>query len=336
MPKIILHHYPESPFAEKIRLLLGFKQAGYGAVTVPAIMPKPGLVPLTGGYRRTPVLQCGADVYCDTALIARVLDDLFPDESIFPAHSEAAVAAMARWTDSVFFRAAIGIAFQPRALAENPRFQAPAALDAFLRDRRAFAGGGSLAMPLETALPLFHNHLRKLDRQLARSAFLFGSVPTEADFATYHCCWCVHRQPVLADSFDGYDNLLQWLSVMRAFGHGDPVELGAAQALDSAAAVSPRVAEGRTLAAFDGLRPGQRVEVLPTDYGVDPVRGVLMQSTVDHLSLLREDERVGTVAVHFPRVGFQVRAVADSTDDGAAPAPALPGRRSSSVRDGDC
>jgi len=311
MPKIILHHYLASPFAEKIRLLLGYKHASYQAVTIPVIMPKPDLMPLTGGYRRTPVLQLGADIYCDTALIARVIDRLLPEGTIYPPGNEATVAATARWTDSVFFRSCISVAFQPEALAASPLFRNPAAAEAFRRDRAELAGGASLALALETALPLFHNHLGNLDRQLAGSAFLFGNQPTEADFSTYHCCWFVYRNAALASEFDGYPNLRQWLAVMREFGHGEVEELGGAGALDAAAAVSPRVAEGQSLEALDGLRPGERVEVMPTDYGFDPVRGVLMQSTVDHLSLLREDPRVGTVAVHFPRVGYQVTRAED-------------------------
>ncbi|MEQ8263781.1 glutathione S-transferase family protein [Pseudohaliea sp.] len=311
MPKIILHHYPESPFAEKIRLLLGYKHANYQAVTIPVIMPKPDLLPLTGGYRRTPVMQLGADIYCDTSLIARVIDELLPDGTIYPPGNEATVAATARWTDSVFFRTCISVAFQPRALAESPLFQDQAAAEAFLRDRAELAGGASLTLPPETALPLFHNHLGNLDRQLAGSAFLFGNQPTEADFSSYHCCWFVHQNAALAGEFDHYPNLRQWMSVMREFGHGELETISGEEALDAAAAVSPRVAEGQSLEALDGLRPGEQVEVMPTDYGFDPVRGVLMQSSVEHLSLLREDPRVGTVAVHFPRVGYQVTRAAD-------------------------
>ena len=29
-------------------------------------MPKPNLTALTGGYRKTPVLQIGADIYCNS------------------------------------------------------------------------------------------------------------------------------------------------------------------------------------------------------------------------------------------------------------------------------
>ena len=71
MNDLILHHYTTSPFSEKIRLILGFKQLAWKSVLIPSIMPKPDVVALTGGYRKTPFLQVGADIYCDTALIAR-------------------------------------------------------------------------------------------------------------------------------------------------------------------------------------------------------------------------------------------------------------------------
>ena len=69
LSEIILHHYSESPFAEKIRAILGFKRLNYRSVLVPMMLPKPDVIALTGGYRRTPILQIGSDIYCDTALV---------------------------------------------------------------------------------------------------------------------------------------------------------------------------------------------------------------------------------------------------------------------------
>lgn len=306
MTDIVLHQYADSPFSEKIRLLLGYKHATWRRVEIPVIMPRPDLMPLTGGYRRTPVMQLGADIYCDSALIARVIDHLLPENSIYPAGNEATVNAAARWTDSEFFRICISVAFQPGALAQSPLFSDPQAAEAFMRDRREFTGGTSLAMPLATALPAFHGHLARLDRQLGSSAFLFNSTPTEADFSTYHCCWFVYRNPALENEFASYPHLLKWMDIMREFGHGDATELSSADAVELARRVSPRVADGRSLEPMDGLRPGEDVQVMATDYGRQPVTGVLMQSTLEHISLLREHPRVGTVAVHFPRQGFQV------------------------------
>ncbi len=50
-------------------------------------MPKPKLVPLTGGYRRIPVLQIGADVWCDTGIIVRKIEELNPEPTIYPERS---------------------------------------------------------------------------------------------------------------------------------------------------------------------------------------------------------------------------------------------------------
>src|SRR2546422_4569969 len=85
---LILHHYDASPFSEKIRKIFGMKRLAWRAVEQPSMMPKPDLVPLTGGYRRIPVLQIGADVYCDTQLIVRVLERLHPAPTLYPGASE--------------------------------------------------------------------------------------------------------------------------------------------------------------------------------------------------------------------------------------------------------
>ena len=88
MSEIILHHYPESPFAEKIRLILGFKRLRYRSVVIPMMLPKPDVIALTGGYRRTPILQIDSDIYCDTALIAEVLERIQREPTLYPqAHA---------------------------------------------------------------------------------------------------------------------------------------------------------------------------------------------------------------------------------------------------------
>ena len=94
MSELILHHYPTSPFAEKARLLLGFKDLAWRSVQIPPVMPKPDLTALTGGYRKTPVLQIGADIYCDTALIARRLEAYQPQPALLPGARAFAIATL--------------------------------------------------------------------------------------------------------------------------------------------------------------------------------------------------------------------------------------------------
>jgi glutathione S-transferase len=130
MTDIILHHYETSPYSEKVRLGLGLKGLAWGSVEIPVIMPKPDLTALTGGYRKTPVLQIGADIYCDSQLIMRELERRHPTSSFYPA-GHGAADALAWWAEKTTFSPAAGILFakKPDALPEG-----------FLEDRAKFSG----------------------------------------------------------------------------------------------------------------------------------------------------------------------------------------------------
>src|SRR5271168_2107467 len=103
-PPIILHHFEQSPFSEKVRVVFGLKNIAWSSVVISRIMPRPDLTPLTGGYRRTPVLQIGADIYCDTRLILRQLERLQPQPSLFPPGYTAIADALAYWAENQLFR----------------------------------------------------------------------------------------------------------------------------------------------------------------------------------------------------------------------------------------
>ena len=108
---IILHEYPTSPYAEKIRLALRLKNLAYSRVEIPVIMPRPDLMPLTGGYRRTPVMQIGADVFCDTAIILRELEARYPMPALkLPGH-EGLAQMVAGWTDGRWFQSSVAVIF---------------------------------------------------------------------------------------------------------------------------------------------------------------------------------------------------------------------------------
>ena len=145
MHDLILHHYPMSPFAEKARLMLGLKDLAWHSVHIPPVMPKPDVVALTGGYRKTPLLQIGADIYCDTALIADVLEHCVAEPPLYPAHARGLSRAVAQWADSSLFWASMGYTLSPkgaRALfADQPdQGQAFASDRAAMRHRRHQGG----------------------------------------------------------------------------------------------------------------------------------------------------------------------------------------------------
>ena len=114
MSEIILHHYPQSPVSEKVRVGLGIKGLAWRSVEIPRLPPKPDLVPLTGGYRRTPVMQIGADVYCDSLAILRELERRFPEPSFEPAGGAAGLAwGFSRWTDGEFLASGRPVVVNP-------------------------------------------------------------------------------------------------------------------------------------------------------------------------------------------------------------------------------
>ncbi|BCG26792.1 glutathione S-transferase [Pseudomonas tohonis] len=310
MHELILHHYPTSPFAEKARLLLGFKQLSWRSVHIPPLMPKPDLMPLTGGYRKTPVLQIGADIYCDTALIARRLEAEKAVPALIPPGLEFNVASFCHWVDSVIFQHAVSLVFQPESIAVRFGKLPPEAIKAFIADRAGlFSGGTTTRLPAEVAKHNWPTFMARLEQQLAREEgdFLFGE-PSMADFSLAHCLWFLKATPITAPLVDDYPAVAAWLGRVLGFGHGAASELSAAEAIEIARAAEPAPLPDEPFFDANGFTAGQKVAIAATDYGVDPVEGELVFAGREELILRREDERAGVVHVHFPRVGFRIEA----------------------------
>jgi glutathione S-transferase len=311
MSELILHHYPASPFAEKTRLMLGFKGLSWRSVLISPVMPKPDLVALTGGYRKTPVLQVGADIYCDTALIARRLDQEKALPALYPAGLEMTVASFAAWADSVLFQHAVSLVFQPESVAVRFARLAPEAIKAFIADRaQLFSGGTATRLPLEQARHQWPTFMARLEQQLQREEgdYLFGE-PSIADFSVAHPLWFLKGTPVTAPLVDAYPAVHAWLGRVLGFGHGASSELSAEEALKIARGTPPVALPQEQFVEPNGFKAGDRVEISAIDYGVDPVEGVLVFAGVETLILRREDPRAGVVHVHFPRLGFNIEAL---------------------------
>jgi glutathione S-transferase len=310
MSELILHHYPASLFAEKARLMLGFKGLSWRSVNIPSIMPKPDLMPLTGGYRKTPVLQVGADIYCDTALIAQRLEQEKSSPTFYPEGQEFTAASLAAWADSVLFLHAVSLVFQPASLAVRFAKVPPEAVKAFVADRATlFNGGSANRVPLEVAQHQWPTLMARLETQLERNGdFLLGA-PSIADFSVAHTLWFLKQTPVTSPLVDAYPAVLSWYERVIAFGHGAPSELSSGDAVEIARAATPAPVPDEDFTDPNGFTIGQQVTVSAVDYGVDAVAGELIFSGREAIILRREDERAGAVHVHFPRFGFQIKAV---------------------------
>ena len=303
MNDLILHHYDGSPFSEKVRLMLGFKGLAWSSVRVPVILPKPDVVALTGGYRKTPFMQVGADIYCDTALIARLLEQRAPTPTLFPATAPLALL-LAQWADSTLFWTVIPYAMQPTGAAHVFQGVPPEVLKAFAADRAPFAASIKRQTAADATVNLAAA-LDCLDAQLADGrAYLLGDASI-ADFSVAHCLWYARRAGPLARIVEERTHLSAWLDRMLAIGHGRSEKMGSADALAVSAATMGHVPT--SVAPGLGFEAGQGVTVTPTDYGMDPVAGALVGLSADEVVVERSDERAGRVHVHFPRSGFQIK-----------------------------
>jgi glutathione S-transferase len=303
--QLSLHHYPMSPFAEKIRLILGFKSLRWASVHIPAVMPKPDVIALTGGYRKTPILQIGADIYCDTALIADVIDALAESPTLYPKAAAAASRTLAQWADSTLFWTAIPYTLQPAGLAHMFSGTPPEAVKAFFDDRSAFRANipRMRAPEARAALELY---LERLEEMIGGQAFFFGAQPSIADFSVYHCVWFILRGGATSQILEPFHKIDAWRERMRAFGHGTHDDLDSGAAVTLAREAAPLASAGLS-ADTHGISIGEKVLVAATDTGVDPIEGDLYAATPDRISIAREDRRAGRVVVHFPRLGFELR-----------------------------
>jgi glutathione S-transferase len=304
MSDFILHHYDGSPFSEKLRLILGWKGLPWTSVKVPVIMPKPDVTALTGGYRKTPIAQVGADIYCDTALIARVIDRLAPTPPLFPASAPLA-PLLAQWADSTLFWTVIPYTMQPAGMSAIFAGVAPEIVKAFAADRAPFTAGLRRQTPADAAANL-GRYLAALDAQLADGrAWLFGAEASIADFSVAHCLWYVRRAPPVTGILAPFAHLTRWHDRITALGHGRSTPMTSGDAIALAKATTPHAPTA--VQPGLGFDAGTAVTVTPTDYGMDPSAGTLVGLSEDEVVIRRTDERAGTVHVHFPRAGFQIK-----------------------------
>ena len=308
MPDLILHHYPTSPFAEKVRLMLAYKKLAWKSVIIPMIMPKPDVVALTGGYRKTPILQIGADIYCDTALIADVLEHLQPEPSLYPEPSKGMGRTLAQWADTTLFWTAMAYNFQPAGTAQVFAGAPPEAAKAFAADRQAMRGGAA-RMPAADAMVAYKSYLRRLSDMLDDTPFLLGAKPSIADFAAYHPLWFTrNRTPALVGIFNATPAVIEWMDRMAAMGHGEFEKFSALDAIAVAAAATPAALHDDIFQDDHGIALGSPVTISSEGFGVEPTQGELVAATRMHMTLRRFDERAGLVHVHFPRIGYSLKA----------------------------
>ena len=306
MDEIILHHYPPSPVSEKVRVALGIKGLSWRSVEIPRLPPKPDVMPLTGGYRRTPIMQVGADIYCDSQCILRELQRRHPEPSFYPGGAAGLPWGISRWTDALFDTA---VRLSMGANADK----LPAD---FAKDRlRLFFGPNGDIKKVQADLAHTVAQLRAQfgwmeERVAGGRRFMLGDNPGLPDALAYYLVWFVRGR------WEGGPGLLQefpaleaWEQRVKALGHGHPTPMSSTEAIEVAQRSQPATPQRDDPRDPQSLKTGQKVTVVADlDSGETPVPGIVRFIDRDSIAILREDARVGTVCVHFPRVGYRVAA----------------------------
>jgi glutathione S-transferase len=293
---LILHQYEVSPFSEKVRVALGLKGLSWHACDQPVIMPKPEMVRLTGGYRRIPVLQIGADLWFDSLHIIEALDRRHPAPPAFAGSGVGLANAFGRWCDGEFFMAIVGLLF-----GGDWEFD-----EAFVKDRSELIGAPFDPAQMAAAAPALayqlRQHLDLLETQLADGrGFLTGAAPDAIDAAVYcQIAFIRWGKGATARIVEGFPRLCAWAERVATLGHGQrQADVGREEAIAIARDARPAPIAATT---GDGVfAPGDAVSVKFHDANSPPLEGTLLSVDLHGLSLRPAQSEAGEIHIHMPR-----------------------------------
>jgi len=299
--QLILHSYDASPFTQKTLRMLGLKGLSWSWVEMPMILPKPDLVALTGGYRGTPVLQIGADIFVDNQRIAMELEKRFPEPSLFPFGNQGLGQAMVIWANA-FFRAGLHMAIGLQS-ADWP--------EEFLADRKALFDDldfDAISAEIDQARSQLCALAGQLNSQLSDGRlFLEGDKPSLADIHAFSVPWFARpAMPEVNELLQPFIHLPAWEARIAELGEGQREPVPAAQAHAVAKSSVSKTRAGVDSNEAQGLKVGQSVMVEPDDARRGSVAGTIVTASPNEIAIRHENDSVGEVVVHFPRLGYRV------------------------------
>lgn len=298
----ILHHYEFSTFSEKIRTALGAKQLAWKSVEIAGLPPRPLLTPLTGGYRRAPVLQIGADIYCDTHAILRALEILKPSPSLFPKDKEGLIRGIGFAWERNMWIPTIGVLVHFIGEHIPPEF---------IKDRKE----GYLGIDIsKTAMAgQFEEHVQFVSAQIAwlaqclsNQSYLLGEQLSAADLACWQTIYLLRKNcPPDVDTLLNLGSILPWYDRITSIGHSNSSVMTAEEAFEVAKTSKPAAIKhlGSTQLP-QGIDIGNKVSITPEDNARVPVVGTLVGCDAFIAVIHRHDDVAGDLHIHFPRLGY--------------------------------
>ena len=300
---LILHHYDQSPYSEKIRLMFGLTNAHWYSLITTVQPPRSSVDPLTGGYRRIPVAQVGADIFCDTFIISQEVAMKTACAAVDPRTMDVASTALMQQSETKVFFAGIGAIPPARLIVTLIQSFGPIGALRFVKDRASLMKGGKArASQGAKARSILSAFLTALETRLEAHVWVGGETASVADFAVYHPLWlhvATNRRPLAAGP-----KVKAWYQRVSEIGHGRREEITQEMAFKAARNAEPRPLP--TNADDVPVKMGTLVKVAPIDYGVSPVSGILAAVTEDRIILARDTAEFGKVHVHFPRAGYSI------------------------------
>jgi len=309
--EVILHHYSGSPYAEKIRLLLGYKKLPWRSLVIPEVPPRPSLQPIFGAFRRTPVLQLGADFFCDTRLITEVIERLAPNKPLSSKSNRILSTLICGWVEPRAFVMTGPVRFQSTADVDGV-FDGAVSVTTFATDRTPFMSPAIQAERFAAMRPSSEDHLRAyltaIEELLVDREYVGGERPCFADFSVYHLVWWLRAPPTRTELLQDLPHVRAWADRMAAIGHGSPQPIDAAEGLAVVHRAQANAAWQSPWKKQPDDRVGRQVAIVPDDYGRNAMSGTMIDSTEQHVTLQYPVDSLGVVRVHFPRLGYEIAA----------------------------
>lgn len=300
MTEIFLHHYDASPFSQKAIKMLAIKGLDWKSVIHPMIAPKPELTALTGGYRGTPVMQIGADIFIDSQLIAEELERRFPIPTLYPGGK--GVAHMLDEWGNAFFRAGLDIAIK--------EFSGDWDED-FYKDRDAVFPDLDFSkadMRFADACVRLRAHAQFINDQLSDGRnFLMGASPGLADIQGYVVNWFTRAGFAFVQKlFGDFSYLEPWEARMAALGEGGRTEVTAQDAHGVANASQTTIQRGIDANDPSGIAVGDEVCVTPVTSQRGDAKGRLVRLSASEVVIAPANAEIEGVVAHYPRLGYNV------------------------------
>ncbi|KAH8602164.1 glutathione s-transferase-related protein-like protein [Bisporella sp. PMI_857] len=319
--EIILYHYSYSPFARRVVWYLNLGGISYSQCNQPPYLPRPDLNDIGTVYRRIPLLSIGRDIYCDTRLILKKLEELYPSAlqiSTSGPDQKAIERLLDHWAvDSGVFVRASQLIPSSTPLMKDPNF---------LKDREDFSGRPWTQEAQDKlrpeALVETRGSFELLETTLladGREWILKTDGPSLADIeAVWPLHWLTTLRGALPQGYicpQTFPKVFAWIKRFDQTVKAAAQKAGKAQSIKGDEALKKISASQFNESEVEvdsqdptGLKKGEEVEVWPIDSGFNHKdRGVLSGLTEKEIVIESKTKDGQVVRIHTPRHGFRVR-----------------------------